>query len=207
MRTRWTVRVALAAALSVAGAAPASATVVQELTLEDMVADADAVVLARVERVVERAALTPRGMEPQRLATLRVERWLKGRGAERIVVRETGGSLGDGGGMRIAGTPTYRVGQEVLVFLSRHPEHARSWRTYAMAQGFFLVRRGVGGAPDVVVRSLRDLGLARWSQGRFEVVRREGVETARLDEVLARIRRVVGWLTTPAGGTDGEVAR
>ncbi len=207
MRTRWMVRVALLAALSVMGATPAGATVVQELTLEDMAADADVVVLARVERVVERLAATPRGMEPQRIATLRVTRWLKGRGGERLVVRETGGALGRGGGMRIVGTPTYRTGQEVLVFLVRHPEHRGSWRTYAMAQGFFVVMRGVGGVPDTVRRSLRDLGLARWSQGRFEVVRREGVETARLDEVVARIRQVAGWLTAPAGDVDGEVAR
>ena len=206
MRTRWMVQAVLAAALGLAAATPAKATVVQELTLEDMAAGADAVVLARVERVVERVAMTRRGLQPQRIATLQVAQWLKGRGPQRIVVRETGGESGQGG-MWIAGTPVYRTGQEVLVFLARHPEFPDSWRTYAMAQGFFLVRRGVGGAPDVVLRSLGDLGLAHWSQGRFEVTRRAGLETAPLREVLHRIRQVVGWLAPGEGAGDGEVAR
>ncbi len=183
---------------------PAGATVVQELTLEDMAAGADAIVLARVVRVLERVVLTDRGAVPQRIARLRVTRWLKGRGAALVEVRETGGRFGHGGGMAIAGVPRYRAGQEVLLFLERRAGHASAYRTYAMAQGTFVVRRGVPGVQDVVRRDLRDLGLAAWSQGRFRVRRREGVEEASLHDVLARIERVVRWLeprgSSPVGG-------
>ncbi len=184
--------------------APARATVVQELTLEDMAADADAIVLGRVESTKGRLVQTSEGWVPQRIARIRVERWLKGRGSGRLEVRETGGPIGRGGGMAIAGVPVYRVGQEVLLFLERRADRPGSYRTYAMAQGAFLVRRGVPGVDDLVQRDLRDLGLAGWSQGRFQVHRREGVEVARLADVLARIERVVRWLTPGTGEPGGD---
>jgi hypothetical protein len=167
----------------------AAATVVEHLSLERLAEGADAVLLGVVERSGVRLELTSRGLEPWTRTTLRVRQWIAGGdGASRVTVAELGGEHKNGG-LRIAGTPQYRPGEEVLVFLRRDPAHAGAYRTYGMAQGKLVIRRGVGGAPDAAHRDLSDLALARFGQ---EAMRLEGGsdDTVQLEGLLALVRQV-----------------
>lgn len=154
--------VAVAAAAS--WASPGQATVMVEIPIEDLIRDADAIVHARVTRTGTQMVLRQGAMEPQTLSELRVQRWLKGTGPETVTVRELGGEW-QGGGLRIDGYPRYAPGEEVIVFLERHPEHPSDYRTYQMVQGKFVVIPGVPGVPTTVRRDLDGVAFARWAEG------------------------------------------
>ena len=65
--------------------------------------------------------------------------------------------------MRIAGTPQYRPGEEVIVILDRDTDGLGEYfRTYGLVQGKFVVLRGVPGMPSVVMRDAEAVGFARW---------------------------------------------
>jgi len=170
---------------------PAAATVMVELLLEDMARDADAIVHGSVEQSGTQLALQTHGApEPYTVTTLRVRTWFKGAGAERIVIREQGGEW-QGGGRWIDGTPWYRPGEEVVVFLRRDPERPDYYRTYGMVQGKFVVRQGVGGVPTTVRRDLGSIAFAHWTDGEM-TVQQAGPEPAmQFDALEDRILRVL----------------
>lgn len=146
--------------------ASAAATVMVEVPIEDMARDADAIVVGRVVRSEVRVVVDPvRGAQPHTLTTIAVSEWIVGSGGATVVVDELGGEI-QGHGLAISGTPVYRPGEEVIVFLERADGRLR---TYAMAQGRFEIRRGVGGVPDHVQRDLTDVAFARWSGGQMQV--------------------------------------
>lgn len=159
-------RTLLLTALLLAVPASASATVMVEVPIEDMARDADAIVLGQVVRSEVRLVIDPaRGALPHTFTTLRVSQWIGGSGGATVTIDELGGEV-QGEGLAIAGTPQYGVGEEVLVFLERADGRLR---TYAMAQGRFEVRRGIGGVPDMLVRDLSDVAFVRWGQGAMSV--------------------------------------
>jgi len=156
----------LLTALLLSVPASASATVMVEVPIEDMARDADAIVLGQVVRSEVRLVIDPaRGALPHTFTTVRVTEWIAGSGGATVTIDELGGEL-QGEGLAIAGTPAYGVGEEVLVFLERADGRLR---TYAMAQGRFEVRRGIGGVPDMLVRDLSDVAFVRWGQGAMSV--------------------------------------
>jgi hypothetical protein len=67
-----------------------------------------------------------------------------------LVLRELGGNVG-GRGQWVFGSPEYRLGESVLVFLSRHPDGAL--RTTGLAQGKFSLEEQGG-----MTRAVRHLG-------------------------------------------------
>ncbi|UJR80573.1 hypothetical protein [Sandaracinus amylolyticus] len=187
---RWAgARIALAA-LSIVVAATvfqprARATVMVEVPLEAMVRDADAIVVGVVENVGARLVMSPSGgAEPHTITTLRVREWVKGSGGELVRIDELGGET-DIVSTRIAGTPEYTRGDEVVVFLRRTPDGAL--RTYAMVQGRFSILRGFAGADDVVVRDTTSVGFATWASGPM-AIEHGGVRAMRLDDFLAYVR-------------------
>ncbi|HHH28620.1 MAG TPA: hypothetical protein ENK57_09780 [Polyangiaceae bacterium] len=139
----------------------ANATVMVEVSLEDMARDADAIVMGRVTRTEVRVVMDPvRGAVPHTITEIEVADWILGSGGATVRVDELGGDI-QGSGLIIAGTPVYGVGEEVIVFLEQAQGRLR---TYAMAQGRFEIRRGVGGVPDHVQRDLSDITFARWGR-------------------------------------------
>lgn len=184
------VAAAMALAAAMSWPTPAEATVMVEVPLERLVDDADAIVLGRVQSVDVQMVLRDGSVEPNTLAGVRVERWLKGNGGGNVTVRELGG-VHRAGGMWIDGTPRYRVGEEVLLFLVHHPEHPGDYRTYAMAQGKLLVRRGVPGTPDIALRDLEGIAFAHWADGAMQVEDAGGEPAMQLSELLAFIERRV----------------
>lgn len=182
-------------------ASTARATVMVSMPLEDMVQGATAIVHARVARVGTRLALdAERGPMPHTVSELVVLEWLKGEGGSQIAIDELGGEVA-GLGMAIAGTPEYRVGDEVIVFLRTTEEG--TWRTLGMVQGQFVVRHGVPGTPDEVIRDTSSIGFATWDGGPMGIVE-GGREAMELGAFLAWIRTTVAQVGL-AGGAGGAL--
>ena len=193
MRAIDKVALAALAAASFVWTSSANATVMVELPIEDMAVDCDAIVVASVERVGVRLHMRDGLMEPHTLSTLRVLSWIKGPGGDRVTIEEIGGELpgpdGQTFGMRIDGTPEYHTGDQVLVFLRRMP--TGTYRTYGMVQGRFDIRRGVGGADDLVHRDTGAVAFARWAGGEMTVEEGGAGPVMRLSDFAEHLRRVL----------------
>lgn len=185
------------AVASLLAAATARATVMVEVPLEDMVRDADAIVLGVVERVGARLDFVEGVAEPHTVAFVRVRRWIKGEDpTDLVTIDEVGGVVGEMG-LAIEGTPRYHVGEECIVFLRRIGAR-REYRTLQMAQGHFEILRGVPGTPDVVQRDLGAIGLASWASGEMRV--EPGARRAmRLDDFLGFLETTLESLRVAAG--------
>jgi hypothetical protein len=192
---------AAALAALLCSASTAHATVMVSMPLEDMVQGATAIVHARVARVGTRLALdAERGPMPHTVSELVVLEWLKGEGGSQIAIDELGGEVA-GLGMAIAGTPEYRVGDEVIVFLRTTEEG--TWRTLGMVQGQFVVRHGVPGTPDEVIRDTSSIGFATWDGGPMGIIE-GGRESMELGAFLAWIRTTVAQVGL-VGGASGAL--
>ena len=209
-KVQWLVPALAAVMLAGAGlwGSSAEATVMVELTLEDMARDAVAIVHGRVVRSGGHLAIRDGSAEPFTVTTLDVVEWVKGPGGDQIELREIGGELGgDQGGMAIDGVPNYDVGEEVVVFLENDPD-GDFYRTYGMVQGKFVVLHGVPGVPDTVVRDAEAVSFARWTEGQM-VLNRGTRETMALetflDAVAGALRFTPPRIDTP--DVTGEVSR
>ena len=192
--------IALALGAAITLAPTAHATVMVEIPLEDLVRDADAIVLGTVERVGVRLQMDPdgQGMDPHTITVVRVSEWLKGSGNDLVTIDELGGVMGEMG-LRIDGTPEYRPNQRVVVFLHRVDGRLR---TLQMAQGAFEVLPGVPGTPSIVQRDLEAIGLARWTEGQMSV-EHGGRSAMRLDDFLAFVRATLTNLELSSGAVGG----
>jgi hypothetical protein len=178
----------LSLAFVLAGPGVARATVLAEVPLDDMIFDSDGIVIGDVVHVGVQMAVREDGrLEPWTVTTLRVDRWLKNGSGDRVTIWERGGAW-QGGGMRIDGTPEYRVGERVLVFLWNDP--LGRTRTYGMVQGRFVVRAGVPGVATTVERDVSAVGFAQWSSAGMTVTHLPAT-TMPLDAMVARISRVL----------------
>ncbi len=139
------------AALVLACAGPAAATLTPELGFETLVAESEAIVHGTVVR-------SWTAWDDERVAIwthyeIRVADWLKrstglrGATASTLLVSEPGGSL-EGVHMQIVGAPRYAVGEEVVVFADR--TEIGYLRTCGWSQGKFSVRSQGDGAQKSV---------------------------------------------------------
>lgn len=179
----------LIAALTLATASTASATVMVEVPLEDLIQQADAIVHGTVVRTAVRLEMREGALEPQTITTIRVREWIAGEGGDEVELRELGG-VWQGGGVRFDGTPEYRAGEEVVVFLERRREEPRDLRTLAMVQGKFEVRHGAPGVPSCVLRDLSGVAFARWADGQQTVSEPGDDPAMELETFLDFVRRV-----------------
>jgi hypothetical protein len=168
----------------------ARATVMVEIPLEDLIRDADAIVHGTVEQVGVRLVLDERGATPHTLTRLRVHEWLKGGSGQWVAIDEIGGVMPEGG-LRIDGTPDYRRGEEVVVFLRQIGRGL--YRTYGMAQGRFEVIHGVPGVDDSIERDTSALAFASWANGPM-TVGHGGRRGMRLVDFLGYVRSVIAQL-------------
>jgi hypothetical protein len=179
-------------ALATALIAPvvAQATVLVEVPIDDMAFVADAIVVGRVDRVGTRLELSGPEPMPWTVSTIRVERWLHGGSGREVAIEELGGEL-QGTEVRVAGTPEYRAGERVLVFLRR--DEAGRHRTYGMAQGKFTIRAAVDG-PTLATRDLGEIAFAHWANGAMQVDHGHGhgdATTMSFAELIWRIEAVL----------------
>lgn len=117
--------------------APARASQVRPMTLEEMVERAGVVVAGRCAavRVVEDEA----HRMPVTELTFDVREWIKGPRRDRLTIRQPGAMTRAGGRGGFAGLPAFEVGEEVVLLL--YPE-SRSGMTspVGLGQGKFTVR-------------------------------------------------------------------
>jgi len=192
---------AFALALGSTNVPSAHATVMREVPLESLVRDSDLIVRGTVERVGVRLEVSGPTAEPHTVVLLRVREWLKGAGDDVVRIEELGGTTPQGIGTWIDGTPRYRAGEDVVVFLRRTDDG--SLRTYAMCQGHFEVRHGVGEATDVVVRDLSAIGLASWERGPM-TVSEGGRRAMPLEAFLDYVRDTAAQVATLPGGSGAS---
>lgn len=189
-------------------ALPAHATVMVEIPLEQLVADSDAIVHATVLRTGTQLETFDGHLEPHTIAELRVTEWLKGTGGERLAIDEIGGTI-DGSGSWIDGTPRYRDGEEVIVFLRRLPNG--SFRTVGMEQGRFDVVRAVDVAArtarTVVQRDTSTLAFASWVNGEMQVHDGGRSPSVDYDTFVGFVASVLEQLALPADPSTTGGAR
>lgn len=166
--------------------APASATISEALSLQELVARADHVVLATA------ASAHAQRDARNRIVTdyaLRVSEVMKGDAAigSTLTMRSLGGVLGDLG-MRVEGEPHLTTGERYVVFLGR--TSSGLLRPVGMSQGVFPVR-GAGGAATVLPGG-GGLSLVQRVQG-GQLVPAPGAlpHPLRYDELRERVDRVL----------------
>ena len=122
------------AALGALGALICCASTVPRLSLEEMVSRSELIVSGQVTRTW--AAWDSRHQFIWTHSEVVVGDVTKGGRMEKVVVSEPGGVV-DGVAMRIAGTPTYSPGEQVMLFLERMPNGLL--RSAGWGQGKLLV--------------------------------------------------------------------
>jgi len=181
---------------------PAYATVMVEIPIEELIASSDAIVHAHVLRTGAQLETFEGHLEAHTIAELRIDEWLRGTGGERALIDEIGGTV-EGNGSWIDGTPRYRDGEEVVVFLRRLPSGA--YRTVGMEQGRFDVVHTVtaSGARTVVERDTSTLAFAAWVNGAMQV--RDGALSPAVDydSFVGFVTSVVEQLAADARTTGG----
>ena len=122
----------------------ANATTVPRLELRELSRAAEVVVHGQVIR--HWPAWDPSHRFIWTHYAIQVRDRLKGGAADTTVISEPGGIV-NGMGMKVAGVPEYRDGEEVVVFLHRMPNGY--WRCYGLMQGKFTVAGDGGGEKRV----------------------------------------------------------
>lgn len=172
----------------------ARATSIRELSLEEMVAEADQIVHARVLAVWE--GYDERTRIPWTHYGLQIVEELKGDRVTTLVVSEPAGRLGSVI-VDIAGVPRYAVNEEVLVFLKRTP--GGFLRTLNLTEGKLRIIRGDDqqkyaiGSPSLFRRPGTAKTVKQLPARRFLSAERFGF-TSRvlLSDLKQQIRQLVG---------------
>lgn len=181
--TRTTPRIAVPLALLLASGL-AGAAVLLPLTLEQMVQDADAVVLGTA--VSARSFWGPRHERIYTDVTLRVEQTLKGTSdVTEVTVRRLGGVVDDVG-MKVPGNGTITIGERHLLFLRNHTE-PRHFAVMGLAQGIYRIQSPErAGEPEMATRNLAGAALAQ------PLPEQPAPDRLPLPELLTRINRLLG---------------
>jgi hypothetical protein len=154
-RARWAAALAFAG-IALLGVNLAGATTVQKFTVSDLAKKSESIVLARVED--ETARMDEGTKEIYTYVTLRVIEGVKGSkrsdsaknpkgGEEFITIRQLGGAYGKYISV-VPGTPTFRKGEEVVVFLSQKDRAGYPW-VMGLQQGKYSVTTGEDGLKQV----------------------------------------------------------
>lgn len=127
---------ALLVVLVASAAAPASASLLERLPLTVMQERAEAVVIGRV--LSTRTVLDDRRVRT--VTQLAIESAYRGPAAGTLEIVTRGGTVGDRR-LVVQGTPQFRAGERVLVFLFASSE---GWRPVGMFQGVWRLDAGAG---------------------------------------------------------------
>jgi hypothetical protein len=115
---------------------PRAESAMVELTLEQLVKEADLIVVGTVESV--KSELTQGKIFS--FATITVNSKVKGelnQGQDKIVVRFAGGTVGDIG-MKVENSPNYQKNEKVIAFVEKVP-NTSYYRTLGSFQGKFVI--------------------------------------------------------------------
>jgi hypothetical protein len=168
-------------------ASPANGSIVQALELDELVARADRIILGRV---LFSESFQRTDGQFSTWHRIEVEREIRGGAPDEteVIVETLGGEIGDIA-MRVAGEPSFRVGERVLVFI-RDGGPYTAFRPVGMGQGVMRVRMERGA--ETVTQSREGMMLMRRdTHGRL--VRSLGAlpHSERLDALLPKLRDLV----------------
>lgn len=165
-------RVAGGLAATLLALAPAAATTVLDVPIDELARGAGVVVRGVVER--QEVTRSADGLNIETRTSVRVTQLLKGQAGPAIVIRQTGGVLGKVA-QRVPGDATFVPGEQVLVLLEPHSQG--EFVLVAMAAAKFSIVSNPGGW--VAIRELGGLTFAkRGPDGRVRIV--PGPPTAEL---------------------------
>lgn len=143
-RVRRTVVLAIAA-LAMITASYAAATTVEKMSLRDLAKKSDAIVLARVE---DQSARYEANKEIFTYITLRVLEPVKGPKKDDVItIRQLGGTV-DNIASIVPGTPNFKKGEEVVLFLTRKDGAGYPW-VMGLQQGKYSVSEDERGQKNV----------------------------------------------------------
>lgn len=164
---------------------PASATVVLQLDLPQLVGRADIIFVGKVEKLQSHWSEDHRHIVTD--ATIRVTRGVKGTAAgQTVVVRSLGGTV-DGIGMQVAGSPQLRTGEELLLFTDQRKGHRY---ITGMSQGLYRVRREASG--QIMVQNLRGgATIAKQTPSGLKLLREEPAALQPLESFVRAIQDTV----------------
>jgi hypothetical protein len=176
--------ISLAVTVTLLALAPARATTVLAVPIDEMARTAGLVVRGVVEG--QKVARTADGLNIETRTYLRVTSVLKGAPVSTVVVSQVGGTLGDVTQM-VPGDARFVAGEEVVVFLEALPG-TRHHVLSAMAAAKFTVLTGEKG--PLAVRELGGLTFARrGADGRVRVVPDAPAGSLPLSSVLEAVAR------------------
>ena len=133
------------ATFALAGASTAGATTVMKLSLKDLAKKSDTIVRATV---VDETARYDANKEIYTYFTLRVLEPVKGSGKDQVItIRQIGGVVGTIASI-VPGTPSFRKGEEVVVFLTQKDAAGYPW-VMGLQQGKFTVIADENGQKNV----------------------------------------------------------
>jgi hypothetical protein len=123
----------------------AAATTVEKMSLRDLAKKSDAIVLAKVE---DASARYDANKEIYTYITLRVLEPVKGPKKDAtITIRQLGGTVGDIASV-VPGTPSFKSGEEVVVFLTKNDRAGYPW-VMGLQQGKYNVSTDEKGLKSV----------------------------------------------------------
>ncbi len=164
---------------------PAGATLVPGFSLEGLVARSETIVQGRCLR-----SWSDWDANHQYIWThheIEVSEPLKGTPARSVVVSELGGRAGDME-LHVEGMPSYRPGEEVVVFLYRTATGL--WRTRGLGQGKYAIRSDDGGKRRVRA-DLHGAVVAEMSAAPARTSDLQRLDGATLDDFKSQIRGLV----------------
>jgi len=133
------------AALALVGAGTADATTVLKMSLKDLAKKSDAVVMARVDYMTARYDANK---EIYTYITLKVLDPVKGSKKDEVLtIRQIGGTVGTIASI-VPGMPTFKKGEEVVVFLTQKDQAGYPW-VMGLQQGKYSVSVDENGSKHV----------------------------------------------------------
>ena len=168
----------------------ASATLIQRMSLEELVDEAQSVVHGSVAK--KWSAWDDKQQVIWTHYEITVADSLKGAREGKIVVSEPGGTVGDAA-MQVAGAPVYEVGEEVVLFTA--PTPIGYARTCGWTQGKFHVEKSAGGVRKVRSSGLQGAEIAQSSSKQPAAVQAQtdlrSVNGMQLEEFKTRLRKLI----------------
>lgn len=164
----------------------ASATVIIHETIEQMTKSAPLIVRGRVTRTT-----TGWDAQKRRIWTwtdLAVTDRVKGSASGTLRMKQPGGEV-EGIGQAVAGTASFKEGEEVIVFLDRAPDEKGTWLVYGMSAGKIFITKSDGklvAARDTTGLAFASAGGVIAPVGAFEVL---GTADAFMSELRGFVKK------------------
>jgi hypothetical protein len=154
------------------------ATTVVRMDLPSLVQESDSIVQGQVESVV--AQWDEQKKTIFTYVSIRVREPLKGEPGQTVLIRQIGGKVG-AMNLSILGMPSFRTGEEVILFLKHNPE--ASYHVVGLSQGKYEI------ASDSAIANTSGIELVDKKTG--QMIEGGAVNSEPLEIFKSRIRRLV----------------